>query len=108
MDVRPGARWRFESHADDGTMNSFSSEYREIAEPERLVQTFMFDPFPDSCSVETATWAELGDGRTKFTVHAQHDDKRALDGMIASGVESGMNDVYDRLDVLLQRRGAGA
>src|SRR5947209_8504732 len=39
MDVRPGGLWRFVEHGGDGDENGFKGEYREIAPPERIVQT---------------------------------------------------------------------
>ena len=51
-------------------------------------------------SVETATFEDLGD-RTKVTTHSLFHTTEERDGMLASGMEGGMNETYERLDELL-------
>jgi uncharacterized protein YndB with AHSA1/START domain len=105
MDVRVGGRWRYEStDRDTGDSVVFSGEYRVLDRPERIVQTFSFNLAPGHEVVEDATYSELPCGRTKLTVLAAHNDKEGLDGMLAAGMESGMNEGYDRLDALLAAR----
>ncbi len=43
MDVRPGGRWRYISHAPDREDVSFFGEYLEIEPPERFRWTFLFE-----------------------------------------------------------------
>lgn len=106
MDFRVGGKWRFEC-LDDGEVLGFSGEYLEIRAPEVLTQTFRFDPMPGT-STEASTYTEHPGGRTLLTVRARHDNKESLDGMIASGMEKGVNETYDRLDAVLARRLAEA
>src|ERR1700727_1626610 len=40
LDVRPGGRWRFQIRNSDGKQNGFGGIYREVSQPERIVQTF--------------------------------------------------------------------
>jgi uncharacterized protein YndB with AHSA1/START domain len=40
MDVRPGGSWRFVIRNSDGSETGFRGTYREVAPPERIVQTF--------------------------------------------------------------------
>src|ERR1700737_4723679 len=44
MDVRPGGTWRFVMGAADGMKSGFRGEYREVVAPERIVQTFEWEP----------------------------------------------------------------
>jgi len=63
MDVRPGGTWRFVQREPDGTELAFFGEYREVSPPERLVNTFEFEPMPGHVIVDTATFEDL-DGRS--------------------------------------------
>ena len=100
MDVRVGGRWRFITASCDG-MTAFRGEYRAIDEPERLEQTFEWEGLPGHIAVETATFEDLGDGRTKLTTISRFDTTEDRDGMLASGMEIGLGESYERLDALL-------
>jgi uncharacterized protein YndB with AHSA1/START domain len=102
MDVRPGGGWRFVSRDSDGSETAFRGTYREIAPPERIVQTFEWEGMPGHVSVETATFEDLGD-HTRVRTVALFNTTEDRDGMIASGMEGGLNETYDRLDAVLAR-----
>jgi uncharacterized protein YndB with AHSA1/START domain len=99
MDVRPGGAWRFLVQSDDGD-TAFRGIYREIAAPERIVQTFEWEGLPGHVSIETASFEDLGE-RTKLTMVSIFHTPEERDGMLASGMESGMNQTYDRFEELL-------
>jgi uncharacterized protein YndB with AHSA1/START domain len=100
MDVREGGDWRFVTEAPDGT-TAFRGTYRVIDPPERLEQTFEWEGMPGHIVVETATFEDLGDGRTKVSTHSRFDTTEDRDGMLASGMETGLGESYERLDELL-------
>ena len=100
MDVRNGGSWRFVMRAADGSENGFRGTYREVTPPERIVQTFEWEGMPGHVSVEIATFEDLGD-RTKVTTVSLFHTPEERDGMLASGMESGLNETYARLDELL-------
>jgi uncharacterized protein YndB with AHSA1/START domain len=100
MDVRQGGSWRFINRLPDGTEFAFRGEYREIVPPERIVQTFEFEPMPGHISVETATFTER-DGRTLLTARSVFASKEDRDGMIESGMETGLAETHDRFAELL-------
>ena len=102
MDVRNGGSWRFVMRAVDGSENGFRGTYREVTPPERIVQTFEWEGMPGHVSVEIATFEDLGD-RTKVTTVSLFHTPEERDGMLASGMESGINETYARLDELLAR-----
>src|SRR5574341_55122 len=104
MDVRPGGAWRFIQRTDDGREFVFSGEYREVAPPERLVQTFEFSGAPGHVVLETMTFEERG-GKTFMTVIDQFDTKEDRDAAVASGMESGARESYERLSELAERVG---
>jgi uncharacterized protein YndB with AHSA1/START domain len=102
-DVRPGGSWRFVV-TSQGVEQGFRGTYREIVAPERIVQTFEWEGMPGHVSVETAVFEDLGE-RTKVIATSLFHTTEERDGMLGSGMESGMNDTYARFDELLARRG---
>jgi uncharacterized protein YndB with AHSA1/START domain len=102
MDVRTGGRWRFVNRTSDGGETAFRGAYREVTPPERIVQTFEWEPMAGHVSVETATFDDLGD-RTKVTTVSLFHTTEERDGFLASGMERGLNETYERLDELLAR-----
>ena len=100
MDVRPGGAWRFVHRTADGNEYGFRGEYREVVPPERIVQTFEFEPMAGHISVETATFTER-DGRTLLTVRSVFSTKEDRDGMVQSGMEKGLAETHDRFAELL-------
>jgi uncharacterized protein YndB with AHSA1/START domain len=105
MDVRAGGSWRFEIRNSDGSETAFRGTYREVTPPERIVQTFEWEGMPGHVAVETATFTEQGDSTRLVTTSLFHTTEER-DGMVASGMESGMNETYARLDALLARLSA--
>ena len=102
MEVRAGGSWRFVVTDEAGGENAFRGTYREVSPPERIVQTFEWEGMPGHLVVETATFEALGD-RTKIINVSLFDTTEERDGMLSSGMESGMNEAYARLDELLAR-----
>jgi uncharacterized protein YndB with AHSA1/START domain len=105
MDVRNGGSWRFVMRSSDGSESGFRGTYREVTPPERIVQTFEWEGMPGHVSVETATFEDLGDSTKVTTVSLFHTPEER-DGMLASGMEAGLNETYARLDELLARLGS--
>lgn len=101
MEVRQGGAWRFVCREDNGTEYAFRGEYLEIDPPHRIVQTFEFEPMAGHVSTETMTLEEK-DGRTIMTARSVFASKEDRDGMIASGMEQGASETYDRLEELLE------
>jgi uncharacterized protein YndB with AHSA1/START domain len=102
MDVRPGGAWRFVVRDADGSETGFGGTYREVTPPERIVQTFEWEGMPGHVSVETATFEDLGE-RTKVVSTSLFHTPEERDGMLASGMERGLNETYERLDELLAK-----
>ena len=100
VDLRVGGRWRYVMTANGGFEVAFRGEYREIAEPERLVNTEIFEGIPDPddhVGVITLTLTEK-DGRTYLEALCEYGDKATRDAVIDSGMESGMQESYDALE----------
>jgi uncharacterized protein YndB with AHSA1/START domain len=102
LDARTGGAWRFLSRDEDGSEIVFRGIFREVTPPERIVQTFEWDGMPGYVSVETADFEDLGD-RTRIVSTSIFHTPEERDGMIESGMETGMNETFARLDELLAR-----
>lgn len=101
IDLRVGGRYRFVTRGPDGGDFGFTGVYREIAPPERFVHTEIFEPFPDEETLCTVTLEER-DGKTLYTCHVLHATTAGRDAHIASGMESGVNIAFDRLETLVR------
>jgi uncharacterized protein YndB with AHSA1/START domain len=106
MDVRPGGEYRFIHRSDEGGEYIFYGEFREIAPPERLVQTSQMEGMP-GVILETMTMEEKN-GKTILTVLELCETKEARDAVLASGMEEGLSESYDRLDEFFAAQKAGA
>ena len=101
FDVRPGGKWRIESHADKGNVFIFIGEYREVVAPEKFVWTFgMENMFIGKVVVETHTFEEDG-AITHYKSVSNYDNIEDRDGMVASGMEKGMRHGFAVMDELL-------
>ena len=67
-DARTGGSWSFANHRDGEEIASFHGSFHDVR-PDRIVQTFTYDGWPDGVSLETLTFEDLGDGWTRL--HAQ-------------------------------------
>ena len=101
IDLRPGGSWRYVMVTPDGTEVAFHGEYREVAPGERIVQTEIYDPFPDAAAVDTPEFEDL-DGRTRVTMLVQHQLKEHRDAHVESGMEDGLQDALDLLEGVAQ------
>jgi uncharacterized protein YndB with AHSA1/START domain len=105
MDVRTGGDWRFIHRNSDGSETSFRGTFREIAPPERIAQTFEWDGMPGYVSVDIAEFEDLGE-RTRVRTRSLFFLPEERDGMLQAGMESGLQETYDRLDEVLERLAA--
>jgi uncharacterized protein YndB with AHSA1/START domain len=98
-DARTGGSWRFVS-THDGAEYAFHGSFHEVR-PDRIVQTFTFDGEPDGVALETLWFEDLGDGRTRLRAQSLCDTFEGRDAWLASGMETGVNEGYAKLDRLL-------
>ena len=100
VDLRVGGGYRFVLREPGGTEVGFHGEYLELVRPERIKQTFIYEPYPDHGAVETTTFEQV-EGGTLLTVVILHKSKFGRDGMFNAGMEGGMNASHACLDDLL-------
>jgi uncharacterized protein YndB with AHSA1/START domain len=97
IDLRVGGTWRFVMTSSEGFEVAFHGTYREIVPDERLVHTEVYEAMPEAEAVNTLTFAET-DGRTTLTVLVDCGTREVRDGMMASGMEVGMQEAYDLIE----------
>lgn len=105
MEVERGGHWRFVEHSDHG-VHGFEGRYREVTPPERIVYTFEWDGMPGYVVIDDTRLEDLGDGRTRVVTTSLFHTSEERDGMLQSGMETGLNESYVALDALLARMAA--
>jgi uncharacterized protein YndB with AHSA1/START domain len=100
---RTGGGYRYAAERDGEEIAVFYGSFHEVRPASRLVQTFTYEGVPDGVSLDTTTFEEVEPGRTRVTVLSVVDTMEGRDAMIASGMESGVVEGYEKLDTLLER-----
>ena len=101
-DCRTGGSYRY-VHSDANGEYGFHGSFHEVRPDTLIVQTFTFEGMPDGVALEKLVLEDLGDGRTRLTATSLCDSFADRDAMIASGMETGVVEGYERLDELLAR-----
>jgi uncharacterized protein YndB with AHSA1/START domain len=103
-DARTGGSWRFVGTGEDpsGAPAEFGFHgcFHEVR-PDRIVQTFTWEGDPDGVALETLTFEDLGNGRTRLHAQSLCDSFEARDAWLRSGMETGVDQGYAKLDDLL-------
>ncbi|SFC22051.1 Uncharacterized conserved protein YndB, AHSA1/START domain [Nocardioides terrae] len=104
-DLRRGGSWAYTARRADGSEDDFATgffgSFHDLRAPERAVQTFTWEGEPDGVALETLTLEELPDGRTRMVTTSVVDSFETRDMILASGMESGVVQGYEKLDALL-------
>jgi uncharacterized protein YndB with AHSA1/START domain len=99
-DCRTGGSYRYlHTRGDDAF--GFHGSFHEVRPNELIVQTFCFEGFPDQVALEKLLIEDLGNGRTRLTATSLVDSFAARAGFVASGMETGVVEGYERLDEIL-------
>jgi uncharacterized protein YndB with AHSA1/START domain len=94
-----GGRWCYVARRD-GMEYGFHGCFHEVG-VDRIVQTFTFDGQPDDVALETLRFEDLGDGRTRLHAQSLVDSFEGRDQWLASGMETGLDEGYAKLDALV-------
>jgi uncharacterized protein YndB with AHSA1/START domain len=101
-DCRTGGRYRYASVAGDEEYGFYGS-FHEVRENERIVQTFTYDGMPDGVALEIMTFESLPGDRSRIHSVSVGDSVEGRDAMVASGMETGIVEGFEKLDDLLAR-----
>ena len=99
-DCRSGGSYRY-VHIADGEEHGFRGCFHDVRPAELIVQTFTYEGMPDGVALERLVLEDLGDGRTRLTATSLVDSFEARDAFVASGMEKGVVESYERLDEVL-------
>jgi uncharacterized protein YndB with AHSA1/START domain len=99
-DCRTGGEYRY-VHRREGEEYFFHGCFHEVRPAELIVQTFTFEGMPDHVALEKMTFEPLDGGRTRIIGTSLCDSFEDRDAFVASGMETGVVQGYERLDDLL-------
>jgi uncharacterized protein YndB with AHSA1/START domain len=105
MEPKSGGSYRYFHSDAKGNEFGFHGVVHDVTRPERVIQTFEFEGLPEKGHVvlDTAKFEELPGNRTRLTVQSVFQSVTDRDGMVASGMERGVVDSYNRLDEILEK-----
>jgi len=109
IDLRVGGTWRYVMVAHGGFEVAFHGEYRELEPEARLVTTEVFEGAgPDAeAALVTVTFSEQGGG-TLLEQRMEVSSREVRDMILATGMESGMQESYDALEQVAVELAAAA
>lgn len=99
-DCRTGGTYAYAHQTEQGEF-AVRGCFHDVVPSVVIVQTFGFPGEPDSAVLERYTFDDLGDDRTRLTVSTLAESFETRDAIIASGMEYGVRQGYERLDELL-------
>ncbi len=103
MEVRHGGAWRIVQKDSDGSVYAFRGVYHVVDAPSYTVNTFEYEGVPGHVALETTTFEEVDGGKTRLTIKSVFQSLEDRDGMVASGMESGASEGWDRLAELIAK-----
>jgi len=98
-DARTGGSWRYLATRGDDEFG-FHGCFHQVADS-RIVQTFTWEGTPDDVSLETLEFSAVTAGITRLHGRSLCESFEARDAWLRSGMESGVNEGYAKLDGLL-------
>lgn len=99
-DCSTGGSYRY-IHSRGDEEYGFHGSFHEVRPSQLIVQTFTFEGAPDTVALERLVLEDLGGGRTRLTGTSLVDSFEGRDAFVASGMEDGIRQSYERLDELL-------
>jgi uncharacterized protein YndB with AHSA1/START domain len=99
-DCRTGGSYRY-VHARGDDRFAFHGSFHEVRPDGLIVQTFTFEGMPDQVALEKLALSDLGDGRTRLVATSLVDSFEDRDAFVASGMDHGVREGYERLDEVL-------
>ncbi|WP_127126250.1 SRPBCC family protein [Georgenia sp. SYP-B2076] len=100
-DARTGGSYRYTAWQGGREVAGFYGSFHEVRPDERIVWTFTYVDVPDGVMLETISFEDLGDGRSRVASLSVMDTMEGRDSIIASGMEQGVIEGYEQLDALL-------
>lgn len=105
QEPRLGGQWRYIQRDPAGNTHGFHGVYHLVEEGRLTVRTFEYEGVPGHVSLETVRF-EPSAGGTRVVTTAVFQSLEDRDGMMASGMEFGVNEGFEQLEELLQELGS--
>ncbi len=100
-DFATGGRWRYVSSREGEDLPAFYGSFHEVRPGERIVQTFTWEGSPDGVALDILTLEDLEGGRCRLRAVSVGESVEQRDAVVASGMEHGVVEGYEKLDDLL-------
>jgi len=101
QEARDGGSWRYiNRNPETGEEFGFHGVFHKVS-PELVAQTSEFEGFPGVPALEWMTLEERN-GRTYLTAVSLAPSVEARDMVVATGMESGARETYDRLEEVVE------
>lgn len=99
-----GGKYRYIHKDYAGNEYAFRGVFHTMTE-ELMIQTFEFEGMPEAghVTLDTMRLEELPNNRTRLTIHSVFQSVADRDGMMQSGMETGVVEGYEKLDALLAK-----
>ncbi|MCX6398007.1 MAG: SRPBCC family protein [Propionibacteriales bacterium] len=105
-DPRTGGSWAYSSGRGEDVFEFYGS-FHEVRENERIVQTFTYRGSPDGVALEIVEFQPLPAGRSRLVSRSIGSSVEGRDAMVASGMEHGIVEGYEKLDEVLGSAAVG-
>jgi uncharacterized protein YndB with AHSA1/START domain len=100
FDCRTGGSYRYQI-VNGERKDGFYGSFHEVRSNELIVQTFTYEGWPDGVALERLVFEDLGGGRTRLSSTSLVDSFADRDAFVASGMETGAIEGYEKLDEVL-------
>jgi len=100
FDVTTGGAFRYVVESPDGGGWAFHGSYHHVGEG-RIVHTWEHEEDGSDPTLETLRFTDLPGGGSVLEVTSTYTSEQACDAMLASGMDAGMDEDFERLDAVL-------
>jgi uncharacterized protein YndB with AHSA1/START domain len=97
-----GGRWKYAFRGECDASFSFFGVFHTVEPNTLIIQTFEFNLAPGQVGVSSTMFKQI-DGRTRLLLREVYPSVEARDMAMASGMEYGIKEGYERLDAILAR-----
>ena len=107
IDLRVGGKYRYVWKNTDGRTMSMGGTFTEVVRPSRVVATQLFDE--DWTGGETIVITDIVEkkGKSTITTTVRYSSREARDAALKTGMTTGMEAGYERLEQLLRETAHG-
>ena len=99
FEATTGGAFRYVVEGSNGTGWAFRGSYHQVDDG-IIVHTWEFEAEPGT-TLETLRFSDLPGGRSALEVTSTYTSRQACDDMLASGMDAGMDEDFERLDAVL-------